>query len=210
MIRLVGSLRLYPYNTQGCVLIRWKWILYIKHIRRFDEDVDSILSEMHELVNSNESTDFVKQVHLVESFKGAGFLSAVSLMAEIGDFSAFRSPKQLFAYFGLDPAVKQSGNFEGSKIQMSKRGSRIARRVIHTMALISIGRSRNGSVNNPILYNYYSLKCQSKPKMVALGAVMHKVCNIIFAILRDEKEFEIITPEAHQKSYLKARCDFAA
>ena len=26
MIRLVGSLRLYPYNSQGCVLIKWKWI----------------------------------------------------------------------------------------------------------------------------------------------------------------------------------------
>lgn len=184
--------------------------LYIKHIRRFDEDVNSILSDMHELVDSNESTIFVKQVHLVESFKGAGFLSAVSLMAEIGDFSAFRSPKQLFAYFGLDPAVKQSGNYESSKIQMSKRGSRIARRVIHTMALISIGRSRNGSAKNPVLRNYYLLKCQSKPKMVALGAVMHKVCNMVFAILRDEKEFEIITPEDHQKNYLKAKCDFAA
>ena len=61
-------------------------------------------------------------------------------MCEIGDFSAFRSPKQLFAYFGLDPAVKQSGKFNGTKINMSKRGSRIARRVIHTMAL-EIGRA---------------------------------------------------------------------
>lgn len=184
--------------------------LYIKHIRRFDEDVDSILSDMHELVDSNESTTFVKQIHLIESFKGAGFLSAVSLMAEIGDFSSFRSPKQLFAYFGLDPAVKQSGNFEGSKVQMSKRGSRIARRVIHIMALISINKNRDGSAKNPVLRDYYLLKCQSKPKMVALGAVMHKVCNIVFAILRDEKEFQIITPEEHQKNYLKARCDFAA
>ena len=30
-------------------------------------------------------------------------LSAVSIMGEIGDFSAFSKPKQLFAYFGLDP-----------------------------------------------------------------------------------------------------------
>ena len=46
--------------------------------------------------------------------------------------------------------------------------------------------------------------------MVALGAVMHKVCNIVFAILRDEKEFTIITPEDHQMNYLKAKCDKAA
>lgn len=66
-------------------------------------------------------------------------------MDEIGDFSAFYSPKQLFAYFGLDPAVKQSSKFEGTKINMSKRGSRIARHVLHTMDLISISKNRNGS-----------------------------------------------------------------
>ncbi|MCT4544480.1 MAG: transposase [Vallitalea sp.] len=157
---------------------------------------------MHELVDKNENTDIVKQIHLIESFKGAGFLSAVSLMSEIGDFSAFKSPKQLFAYFGLDPAVKQSGKFEGTKVSMSKRGSQIARRVIHTMAIVSIGRNKDGSAKNPVLRDYYLKKCESKPKMIALGAVMHKVCNIVFAILRDEREFQIITPEEHQKNYL--------
>ena len=184
--------------------------LYIRLIRNYDEEVSAILSDMHELVDANETTDFVKQIHLVESYKGAGFLSAVSLMGEIGDFSSFRSPKQLFAYFGLDPAVKQSGQFEGTKISMSKRGSRIARRVLHTMALISISKNRDGSAKNPVLRDYYLKKCQAKPKMVALGAVMHKVCNIVFAILRDEKEFTVITPGEHQTNYLKAKCDKAA
>ena len=185
-------------------------LLYIRFIRQYDKEISAILSDMHELVDSNKDTDFVKQIHLIESFKGAGFLSAVSLMCEIGDFSAFKSPKQLFAYFGLDPAVKQSGNFEGNKISMSKRGSRIARRVLHTMSLISISRNKDGTAKNPVLRDYYLKKCQSKPKMVALGAIMHKVCNIVFAILRDEKEFEIISPEEHQKNYLKAKCDIAA
>lgn len=185
-------------------------LLYIRFIRQYDEEISIILSDMHEIVNANEDTEFVKQIRLIESFKGAGFLSAVSLMSEIGDFSAFKSPKQLFAYFGLDPAVKQSGKFNGTDVKMSKRGSRIARRVIHTMALVSIALNRNGSANNPVLREYYLKKCQSKPKMVALGAIMHKVCNIIFAILRDDKEFKIITPEEHQTNYLKARCDIAA
>jgi len=185
-------------------------LLYIRFIRQYDEETSSILSDMHELVDANEDTDFVKQIHLIESIKGAGFLSATTLMCEIGDFSAFRSPKQLFAYFGLDPAVKQSGKFNGTKVNISKRGSRLARRVIHTIALVSISVNRSGSSNNPVLREYYLKKCQSKPKMVALGAVMHKVCNIAFAVLRDEKEFKIITPEEHQQNYLKAKCDIAA
>ena len=185
-------------------------LLYIRFIRQYNEEIEAILTDMNDIVESNEDTAFVKQIRLIESFKGAGFLSAVSLMCEIGDFSAFKSPKQLFAYFGLDPAVKQSGKFNGTDVKMSKRGSRIARRVIHTMALVSIALNRNGSANNPVLRNYYLKKCQSKPKMVALGAIMHKVCNIVFAILRDEKEFKIITPEEHQANYLKAKYGIAA
>lgn len=117
--------------------------LYISFIRKYDEEINSILESLHELVDANEDSDFVKQIHLIETFKGAGFLSAVSIMGEIGDFSAFSKPKQLFAYFGLDPSVKQSGKFEGTKVQMSKRGSAIARRVIHTLTLQSISISRN-------------------------------------------------------------------
>ncbi len=91
---------------------------------------------------------------MIETFKGAGFLSAVSIMGEIGDFSAFSKPKQLFAYFGLDTAVKQSGKFEGTKVQMSKRDSAIARRVIHTLTLQSISISRNGEAKNSVLREY--------------------------------------------------------
>ena len=184
--------------------------LYISFIRKYDEEIKGILDALHELINANEYTDFVKQVRLIETFKGAGFLSAVSLMGEIGDFSAFSKPKQLFAYFGLDPAVKQSGKFEGTKVKMSRRGSAIARRVIHVLALQSIGTSRSGGAKNPVLRDYYLEKCKSKPKLVAMGAVSHKVCNMIFAILRDNKPFEIITPEEHIKQYNAAKCGIAA
>ena len=94
---------------------------------------------MHELVDANENTDFVKPIHLIETFKGAGFLSAVSLMGEISDFSGF-----------------------------------------------------------------------SKPKLVAMGAVLHKVCNMIFAILRDNRPFEIITLQEDIKQHNAAKCDIAA
>jgi len=184
--------------------------LYISFIRKYDEEIKGILDSMHELIDDNKNTVFVNQVHLIETFKGAGFLSAVSLMGEIGDFTAFSKPKQLFAYFGLDPAVKQSGKFEGTKIKMSKRGSAIARRVIHTLTLQSISTSRTGEAKNPVLRDYYLKKCESKPKLVAMGAVSHKVCNMIFAILRDNKPFEIIKPEEHMKQYNAAKCDIAA
>jgi hypothetical protein len=54
---------------------------------------------------------------------------------------------------------------------------------------------------NPVIHEFYTLKCKSKKKNVAIGAVMHKVCNIIFAMLRDNKPYEMITPEEHRKQF---------
>ena len=179
--------------------------LYVSFIKKYNEEIANILALMHEFVDQHSNEDFVRQIRLIETIPGAGFLSAVTIICEIGDFSVFKNPKQLFAFFGLDPAVKQSGNFTGTQVKMSKRGSSVARRAIFTIALVGIGVTRGGVANNPVLRDFYLLKCKSKMKMVALGAVMHKVCNIIFAVLRDNKKFEIITPVEHSAQYQNRR-----
>ena len=138
-------------------------------------------------------------IDILRSIPGIGLLTAATITAEVGDFSAFSKPGKLTAYFGIDPSVKQSGQFEGTKNKMSKRGSKLLRRVIFTTALANIRKKRNGEKCNPVLYEYYRKKCVSKPKMVALGAVMHKLVFIIFAVVRDKKPFVFRTPEEHAK-----------
>jgi len=175
--------------------------LCVKFIRQYDREIAGVLALMHKLTDRHKNETFVRQIRLVETIPGAGFLSAAAVVCEIGDFSVFKSPKQLFAYFGIDPAVKQYGNSNSTKIAMSKRGSSIARRAVFTIALVGVGLTRKGDANNPTLREYYLKKCRSKLKMVALGAVMHKVCNIIFALLRDNKEFAVISKEEHIAAY---------
>ena len=123
----------------------------------------------------------------------------------MGSFDLFSSPKKLYAYFGLDPAVKQSGKFNGDKVHISKRGSSLARRILHMVALnnLKVDKGTKTPVN-PVIHSYYTDKCKSKKKNVAVGAVMHKICNIIFAILRDNKPFKLITPQEHCEQYFAA------
>ncbi|SFU44101.1 hypothetical protein SAMN04487886_10281, partial [Clostridium sp. DSM 8431] len=52
-----------------------------------------------------------------------------------------------------------------------------------------------------VLLEYYKKLSESKPKKVAIGAVMHKLINHFFAILRDKKPFELRLPEVH-KNYI--------
>ena len=172
--------------------------LNIEFIEIYNSKIEDILTKIKNFTIKYEDENFIQQIHLLDSIKGVGFISAVTLMCEIGDFSAFSKPKQLYAYFGLDPAVKESGKFKGTKTSMSKRGSRLARRVLFTIALVSVRGSRSGTPNNPVLHSYYENKKQSKPKMVALGAIMHKISNIIFAVLRDNTPFVMRTPEQHK------------
>jgi transposase len=178
--------------------------LCVSFIKKYDEEIAGVLDLMRNMVDEHASETFVKYIRLIETIPGAGFLSAVTVVCEIGDFSVFKSPKQLFAYFGLDPAVKQSGNFTGTKVKMSKRGSAVARRAIFTIALVGVSTTRKGVANNSVLRDYYLRKCQSKPKMAALGAVMHKVCNIIFAVLRDRNAFILLTAEQHVLNYAQS------
>lgn len=171
--------------------------LYVGIIKGFNEAVAGILRQMTTIVLDNEHEPFIQQIRLLQTIFGVGFLSAVTLMVEIGDFNAFQKPKQLPAYFGIDPEVKQSGNFKGTRVKMSKRGSSLARRILYMMALSAVSNYKNGLPKNPALQAYYLEKCRSKAKNVALGAIMHKLCNIIFAMLRDNKPFEMIWPEEH-------------
>lgn len=75
--------------------------------------------------------------------------------------------------------------------------------------IASIRTTRKGEAINPILRDFYINKCVNKKKKVALVAVMHKLLNYIFAVLRDGKPFEIRKPEDHQ-SWRKAKIQLVA
>ena len=103
----------------------------------------------------------------------------------------------LAAYFGLDPGERQSGTFKGRKNKLSKRGSPQVRAALHMAAVSSVSRIRDGTYRNSVLAEYYERKCAEKPCKVARVAVMRKLSNIIYAVLRDRKPFELRTPQEH-------------
>ena len=179
--------------------------LYIKTYLEYQAHLDSILEELHNAVDKLEGTPVYDRILLLQSMHGIGFLSAVVMIAEMGSFDLFSSPKKLYAYFGMDPGVNDSGKFHGDRVHMSKRGSSLARRILHMIAInnLKVEKKTKAPVN-PVIYDYYIRKCVNKKKIVAVGAVMHKICNIIFAMLLDNKPFELITPEEHCERYAAA------
>ena len=111
---------------------------------------------------------------------------AATILSEIGDIKRFRNASSLVAYAGIDPTVKQSGEFCSTRNHMSKRGSPYLRHAIFLAA------SCCSFHDNPLNDYYKKKRNQGKHHLCAVGAVSHKLTTIIYAILRDGKPYEPI------------------
>src|SRR5680860_1107755 len=122
-------------------LLDTKIKFHIDGIEHMQASLNGIEAQVHTMIKSSQFPATARRnVELLDEIPGVGFFTAATLIAEIGDFSLFNSPKALTAFFGLDPSVNQSGKFNGDRNKISKRGTRIGRRVLFTVAMASIRR----------------------------------------------------------------------
>ena len=118
---------------------------------------------------------------------------AAQIAAEVGDPDRFESPKQLFAFAGMDATRAQSGQLDGESGQhMSKRGSAHLRNALMTAA----DKARQ---NDPYFGDYYDHLTgrRNKHHYVALSAVARKLCGVILALLRERRMYERRPPVAY-------------
>ena len=133
----------------------------------------------------------------ITTISGIGDTLGAIIVSEIGDIHRFDAPGKLVAFAGLDVKVNQSGEFSSTRNKISKRGSPYLRRAIWLAA----GRS---AFCDTILSEYYqSLRARGKHHSTAVGAVARKMCNIIFAILKENRPYE---PQPPKKQNSENRC----
>ena len=171
-----------------------------------DMEATKLLKEIQRFINSDEMPPaFCKNILLLMSIPGIGYNTAITILAEIGGINKFITPKQLVAFFGIDPAVNESGKFKGDRVKISKRGTKLGRRALYAVALASIRNKRNGEATNKVLLNYYQENLKGKKAKVALVAIMHKIIKYLFAVLRNQQEYQLRDPKLHQKMFLENR-----
>lgn len=177
---------------------------WITLIRTIEEQISTLINEIENLINSSEFPEQIRtNIDLVDSIPGVGYLTAVTLISEIGDINGFIKPKHLVAFFGIDSSVNESDKFKGNKNKISKRGTRIGHRALYAVALASIRKNNEGVPNNKVLLNYYKVNLNGKKSKVALVAIMHKLLNYIFAVLRNQTPFEQRDSKIHKQMYLE-------
>lgn len=151
-------------------------------IKQIIEKINFLENQIKE-IEKEMSSMLQEQCPIITSITGIGDTLGAVIYSEIGDIKRFERPNQLVAYSGIDSTVNQSGEYKGNQNKMSKRGSPYLRRALWMAATVA-------SQKDPALSKYYqSLRARGKVHGVAIGAVSRKLCNIIYAVLRDNKEY---------------------
>jgi transposase len=136
------------------------------------------------------------------AMRGIDLVSATAFLAEIGDLSRFRTPRELMAYLGLVP----SENSTGDKIRrgpITKTGNRRARRILVECAWSyqhppRVGKDKQAKVaaappavreiawkaQGRLSGRYRALIRRGKLKTVAVTAVARELCGFIWAVNR--------------------------
>ena len=126
----------------------------------------------------------------ITSVDGFGPILGAQLLADTGGNlqAVFGNPGRLAAYSGLAPVPRDSGRVRGN-LHRPKRYHRGLRRVFYLAALSAIRR------DNLSRAYYQRKRAEGKRHTQALIALARRLVNLIWALLRDGREF---TPTAPQ------------
>ena len=159
-------------------------------------EIKSILSTIEHLQNQVSKKEKKIAVLLrslgttIETIPGIGPVLGAIIVSEIGDINRFSHASKLVAYAGIDPTVKQSGEFNATKNRMSKRGTPYLRRALWTASIVA-------AFNDPNLHEYYlKKKNEGKHHGTIIGAIARKLIYRIFIVLKDNITYQCNKCEA--------------
>ncbi|MDA1250557.1 MAG: transposase [Planctomycetota bacterium] len=123
---------------------------------------------------------------VLDTMPGVGLVTIETILAELGDWTRFKNGAAVVSYAGLDPGVRDSdGRRKGLKI--TKAGSPLLRWVMIQLAHRMKRTSRWGRV-----FEQISRRAGKKKATVAMA---RRLLTVIFAMLRDGREYQMAADE---------------
>ena len=120
----------------------------------------------------------------VNSIFGIGEFTTSILIAELGDINRFNNIKELTAYCGLDPSIKQSGRSIDIHGPISKSGNKYLRRILFVSCLNIVRLSPKCHVQNDIEIYYRKKRNEGKHHYAATIACTTKLLRKILALCK--------------------------
>lgn len=124
------------------------------------------------------------QRDLLVSIPGIADATAAALLAELLDVRQFAGPRQVAAFAGLVPRIRQSGSSVRGRPCLSKSGSARLRHALYFPAMVALRF-------NPFVKALGErMSSVGKSKMAILGAAMRKLLHLAFGVLKSGRPFD--------------------
>lgn len=169
--------------VSGCNVTDPDIIMLLSYIAQIEYYLNQI---KYTVIQMNELAKKVPLYNLVHSLPGIQDILTCKFIAELGDISRFTNYKQIVAYAGVDPMIRQSGDKDGLHLKMSKKGNKRLRTILHLMvsSLIKANREPNAIKTkyqkkthqlNPLKPKVASMACANQ--LVRIIFYMHKTSS---------------------------------
>jgi transposase len=96
------------------------------HLDGIERQLDTLDAKLEQIAASER---WGGQVQILTTFRGISTLTALGLIAEIGDFARFSNPRELASWLGITPSEYSSGD-QQHRGHITKAGNRHARRLL--------------------------------------------------------------------------------
>ena len=151
------------------------------HLQFIDKQLQATAQQIDQLFK--QSPQLKTERDLLCSIPGIGKLTAARILAEL-PYRSFRQSSEVVAYAGLNPKQHQSGNFEHSYTPLSKIGNENLRQALYFPAIVA-------KRYNPIAQALaVRLEQRGKSNMTIVGAIMKKLLQLAFGVLKTGKPFD--------------------
>ena len=153
-----------------------------ENLKQLGVQIKALWKKIKEHVNQH--PDLREKQRLLTSIPGIGKLTAIKLIAEIGEIKDFTSASQLAAYAGLAPKQFQSGSSVHKQTRISKQGRTELRRCLYMPAVVA-------SEHNPIVIDLKRRMLASGHVMMeVIVAAMKKLLHLVYGVLKSGKPFD--------------------
>jgi len=103
-------------------------VAFQEYIDAVNECTERMARLDEQILKAADEWRWAPTVKALQALRGVSLLTAVNMMAEIGDFNRFQNPKELMAYLGLVPSEHSSGD-RIRRGGITKTGNSHARRI---------------------------------------------------------------------------------
>ncbi|HAS45076.1 MAG TPA: hypothetical protein DCS93_31630 [Microscillaceae bacterium] len=150
----------------------------LKSIKRVEE-------QMRGIINADQTLK--QQFELITSTSGVGPVIATKVIVYTQGFTKFTCSKKFACYVGTTPFGDQSGSSIKIKPKVSSFAHKKIKALLHLCAMSNLG-AKNG---NKFKVFYENKIAEGKNKMAVLNAVRNKLIQVIFAVVRTNKPFDL-------------------